>query len=327
MIITRAPLRMSFAGGGSDLPSYYEQFGGAVVSTAIDKYVYVTINKKFDDAIRISYSQTEIVETVSEVQHPLIRACMSHTGVTSGIEITTIADIPSKGTGLGSSSAFTVALLQGLYACQGKYASAEQLAEEACHIEIDVCGAPIGKQDQYATAFGGLNYIQFMKDGQVDVKPILCPCPLVEQLQEHLIMFYTGRTRSASNILARQSEKTKKEKAVQTNLQKMVAMSEDMRTRLQQGDLTSFGEILGEGWRLKRDLTEGISDSLIDDWYDRGVSAGAIGGKILGAGAGGFLIFYAPPERHQAICHSLPELRQVPVSFERAGSNVIFYRP
>lgn len=327
MIITRAPLRMSFAGGGSDLPSFYEQFEGAVVSTAIDKYVYVTINKKFDNTLRISYSQTENVNSAAEVQHSIVRACLNSTGIDGGIEITSVADIPSKGTGLGSSSAFTVALLQGLYAYKGEYVSAPRLAEEACNIEINVCGAPIGKQDQYAAAFGGFNYIKFQRNGHVDVLPIICKEGIQELLQDHLIVFYTGKTRSASGLLSKQNDNTRSKPQVQEQLVKMVALATDMRDCLQKGDVGGFGEILHQNWLLKRTLTEGISDATIDDWYERGLKNGALGGKILGAGAGGFLVFFAPPDRHEAIRHCLPELRPFPVSFECIGSRVIFYRP
>ena len=325
MIITRAPLRMSFVGGGSDLPAYYEQFDGAVISSSINKYVFVTINKKFDDAIRVSYSKTENVEHVSEIQHEIVRACMVHTGVTHGIEITTIADIPSHGTGLGSSSAFTTAILQGLYAFNGQYISATQLAKEACYIEINVCGAPIGKQDQYASAFGGFNYLRFNKNGTVTVTPIICSPLTLHYIESNLIMLYTGRTRSASALLAKQSEKSKCDEKTKATLQEMVALTNTLRDELQANKPDSFGEILHQNWMLKRSLMSDISDDSIDSWYECGRKAGAIGGKILGAGSGGFLLFYAPRERHPAIIQSLPELRHIPFKFESNGSSVIFY--
>lgn len=325
MIITRAPLRMSFVGGGSDLASYYERYGGAVISSAINKYVFVTINKKFDDAIRISYSLTENVPNIGEVQHAIVRACMLYTGVTSGVEITTIADIPAHGTGLGSSSSFTTSLLQGLYAYKGQYISAAQLAEEACHIEIDVCGSPIGKQDQYAAAFGGFNHILFNRDGTVVVTPIICDKNTIKTIEKNLLMLYTGRTRSASTLLAKQTARTREDATVQTNLHKMVALTEVLRDELQANKVESFGEILHTNWQLKRSLMSGISDDYIDDWYNRGLNAGATGGKILGAGAGGFLLFYAPQDRHEAIIQALPELRPIPITFEQNGTSVIFY--
>ena len=327
MIITRTPLRMSFVGGGSDMPAYYEKFGGAVVSTAIDKYVFITVNKKFDDDIRISYSRTEEVKQVGEIEHSIVRAALNKVGIAGGVEITTIADIPSSGTGLGSSSSFTVGLLHALYAYQGKYVSSAQLGEESCSIEIDICGAPIGKQDQYAAAFGGFNLIRFHQNGTVDVEPMICPLAASQKLEENILMLYTGRTRSANNILSEQSKKSASSKTVQETLHKMVAQTIDFAKAMQTDDCDAVGEILHEGWQLKRSLTDGISDSHIDSWYEKGRKAGALGGKILGAGAGGFLMFYAPKERHAAIAHALPELRPIPVRFERTGSKVIFYRP
>lgn len=327
MIITRTPLRMSFVGGGSDMPAYYEKFGGAVVSTTIDKYIFITVNKKFDDNIRISYSRTEEVRHVAEIEHSIVRAALNKTEINGGIEITTIADIPSSGTGLGSSSTFTVGLLHALYAQKGKYAGAAQLGEESCTIEIDVCGAPIGKQDQYAAAFGGFNLIKFNEDGTVDVQPIICPISAVRTLEENILLLYTGRTRNANKILAEQSKRSASSRDVQESLHKMVTQTIDFAKAMQAEDCDAVGEILHEAWQLKRSLTTGISDNLIDSWYETGRRAGAIGGKILGAGAGGFLMFYAPKDRHPAIIHALPELRPIPISFEEAGSSVIFYRP
>lgn len=326
MIITSTPLRMSFVGGGSDLPAYYEGFGGAVVSTAIDKYVFVTINRKFDDAIRISYSKTENVGTVAEIEHGLVRAALNLLHIRGGLEITTIADIPSSGTGLGSSSSFTVGLLHALHAYKGEYVGAARLGEESCHIEIDICGAPIGKQDQYAAAFGGLNLIKFNRDGSVDVSPIVCAPGTVRRLQENLLLLYTGRTRLANAILSQQSRKCASSAATQETMHKMVRQTVDFAEAMQRDDCDAIGDILHEAWCLKRSLTPGISDAAIDAWYDAGRSAGARGGKLLGAGAGGFLLFYAPRDRHEAIMHALPELRPVPFSFESAGSRIIFYR-
>ncbi len=318
---------MSFVGGGSDLPAYYEQFGGAVVSTAIDKYVFVTINKKFDDAIRLSYSKTETVQRVGEIEHSLVRAALTLAGISGGVEITTIADIPASGTGLGSSSSFTVGLLHALYAYKGQYVGAEQLADESCKIEIDICGAPIGKQDQYAAAYGGFNLIKFHPDGTVEVKPLICSAKTTKRLEENILMLYTGRTRSANHILAEQSALCASSTKTQEVMHKMVAQTTHFTQALQRGECDTVGEILHEAWLLKRSLTSGISDSSIDDWYAQGRKAGAVGGKILGAGAGGFLMFYAPKERHPAIIQALPKLRAVPVKFEYSGSNVVFYTP
>lgn len=325
MIITRTPLRISFAGGGSDMPSYYTKYGGAVVSTAISKYIYVTINKKFDDAIRLSYSKTEHVTSVGEIEHGIARAVLTLTNVRGGVEITTIADIPASGTGLGSSSSFTVGLLHALHAYQGRYVGAAQLGAESCHIEIDVCNAPIGKQDQYAAAYGGFNFIRFEPDGNVTVEPLICPPAARDTLERNILLLYTGRTRSANTILAEQSANSAASSGTQAALRRMTALTNDFAQAMQRGDCDAVGDILHEGWELKKHLASGISNAAIDSWYDTGRRAGATGGKILGAGAGGFLLFYAPQEKHPAIIQALPELRPMPINFERTGSQVIFH--
>jgi D-glycero-alpha-D-manno-heptose-7-phosphate kinase len=324
MIISRTPLRMSFAGGGSDLPSFYRHFGGAVVSTAINQFVYVTVNQKFDDHIRVSYSRTENARSVPRIRHPLVREAMRLLGIKGGVEITSVADIPAKGTGLGSSSTFTVGLLHALHAFAERHASADQLAREACEIEIERCGEPIGKQDQYAAAFGGLNFIQFQPDDSVTVEPIICRRQTIERLQSHLVIFYTGITRSASGILAHQQKAMASEKKKQSVMQRMVKQAHALRQQLQQNDLSGFGELLHEGWELKKTLAAGISSGVIDGWYAQARKAGASGGKLLGAGAGGFLVFYAPPERHEAIARVLPKLRRMDFRFEPQGSRIIF---
>ncbi len=325
MIISRTPFRVSFVGGGSDLPDYYRRFGGAVISSSIDKYVFITINKKFDNRIRVSYSQTENVDQASEVSHRLIRACLQKLDLYNGVEITSISDIPSSGSGLGSSSAYAVGLLHVLHAFQGRYVSKEELAAQACHVEINICGEPIGKQDQYAAAYGGLNYIRFNPDDTVDVEPIICDGKVVRDLQDSLIMFYTGISRSASDILSKQRELTASDADKQATMGRMVGLTDVLRAELQRGNLDAFGEILHESWMLKRSLTSEISSSAIDDWYERARGAGAIGGKILGAGGGGFLLFFAPPDRHEKIAWTLPELRPVSCRLERSGTRIIFF--
>jgi D-glycero-alpha-D-manno-heptose-7-phosphate kinase len=324
MIISRTPLRMSFLGGGSDLPVFYRRFGGAVVSTAINQFIYVTINRKFDEQIRVSYSRTEEARNVDRVKHPLVREALKLLEVSGGVEITSIADIPAKGTGLGSSSSFTVGLLHVLHAYAGRYASAEQLAREACQIEIERCGEPIGKQDQYAAAYGGLNYIEFRPDDTVRVEPIICRRATLELLQEQTLTFYTGLTRSAGGILRAQQSAMASGRKQQAVMKRMVALAGLLRTQMQQNQVAGFGELLHEGWVLKRSLTTGISNGAIDEWYARGRKAGALGGKLLGAGAGGFLMFSAPPERHAAITQALSELRRVDFGFEPQGSRIIF---
>lgn len=327
MIISKTPMRMSFVGGGSDLSSFYRRYGGAVVSTAIDKYMYITVNQKFDSGIRASYSLTEEVETVHEIKHPLIRAGLNLVGIEGGIEIASMADIPSRGTGLGSSSSFTVGLLHALYGFKNQHVSDEQLAAESCHIEIEICGEPIGKQDQYAAAYGGLNYIRFHPDESVTVDPIVCDADTMTRLQDHILVFFTGRSREASTLLAEQSKKTASEKKIQDTLVKMVSLAEDLKRELEHNNLDAFGEILHQNWILKKTLVDGISDGEIDDWYETARKAGALGGKLLGAGKGGFMMFFADPERHAAIVHALPELREVQFRFDTNGSQIIFYRP
>jgi D-glycero-alpha-D-manno-heptose-7-phosphate kinase len=316
---------MSFVGGGSDLPSFYREFGGAVLSTAIDKYIYITVNKRFDDSYRVSYSRTEEVPTIEEVQHPLARECLRLAECSDGIEITSIADIPARGTGLGSSSSFVVGLLHALHAYAGRYVSAGRLAQEACQIEIERCGEPIGKQDQFAAAFGGLNVIRFHPDDRVDVEPIVCRPGVVAELQKQFLTFYTGATRSASALLAKQAQDVAADHAKQQCLRRMVALVDETRRALQGGNLEEFGSLLDENWRLKVSLTAGISNDQVDRWYRLAREAGAWGGKLLGAGEGGFLLVQAPIERHEAVRRSLQELREVPLGFERNGSQIIFY--
>jgi D-glycero-alpha-D-manno-heptose-7-phosphate kinase len=278
---------MSFAGGGSDMASYYRRHGGAVLSTAIDKFVFVNVNKKFDDGIRVAYSRTEEVASAADVQHPLVKATLDEVDIKGGVEITTIADIPSAGTGLGSSSSFTVGLINALSAFKGIYRSSGDLGRLSSEIEIERCGAPIGKQDQYAAAFGGFNLIEFKPDDSVVVSPVIMGRDKLQQLQDNLLMFYTGRTRSANELLQRQDQ-AMKQMSKDDAMGRMVALCYDMRLELMGGNIDAAGEVLHEGWMLKKTLAEGISDPTIDGWYEAARAAGATGGKILGAGAGGF---------------------------------------
>jgi len=324
MIISRTPLRMSLVGGGTDLPVFYRKYGGAVVSTAINQFVYITVNKKFDQRIRVSYSKTEEARSVERIKHPLVREAMKLLGLKGGVEITSIADIPARGSGLGSSSTFTVGLLHALHAYAERYASAEQLAREACEIEIQRCGEPIGKQDQYAAAFGGFNFIEFNPDDSVSVEPILCKRETLQRLQQNLLVFYTGIVRSASAILKDQQEIVLAEKSKQKMLCRMVELARELKAELQRNNLDAFGEIIHANWELKRSLTDQISTSQIDTWYQTARQRGAIGGKLLGAGSGGFMMFYAPPERHEAIMDGLKDLRRIDIRFEPQGSKIIF---
>jgi len=323
MIITQTPLRASFLGGGTDIPAFYRRFGGAVLCTAISKYVYVTVNPKFDERIRVSYSVTEEVDHAAEVKHPLVNAVLRKLGVSGSIEITSIADIPGRGSGLGSSSAFAVGLLNAIHAHLQNYVSAAQLAAEACHVEIDMCGEPIGKQDQYAAAFGGLRFIRFNEDDTVSVESVAIPPVAQTRLNNSLMLFYTHITRSASPILQRQTEEVVASIAKQASLRAMAAQAQELRAALEAGEVTALGAALDEAWQLKRSLSDGISNPAIDDWYARARAAGAAGGKLLGAGGGGFLLFYAEPDRHEALTRALPELKPVPVRFGTGGSKIM----
>jgi D-glycero-alpha-D-manno-heptose-7-phosphate kinase len=327
MIISRTPLRMSFVGGGSDLPCFYRRHGGAVISTAVDKYIYVNINRKFDGGIRLAYSKTEEVDSVSKIEHKIVRAALECLSAEGGMEITTIADIPSRGTGLGSSSSFTVGLINAVSAYLGRYVSADDLGRLSCDVEIDRCGEPIGKQDQFAAAYGGLNLIEFKADDSVLVTPIIMPAEARRSLENRIIVFYTGMMRSASHILKAQSEALSTDESKRASLIRMVELTYRLRDEMQAGNLEAFGEILHDNWNLKKTLADGVSTSDIDDWYNLGRSAGALGGKILGAGSGGFLMFYAPEDRHQEIEAKLHFLRKIDFKFDPLGSRIIFYNP
>ncbi len=324
MIISRTPLRISFAGGGSDLPAFYRDEPGAVLSTAINKYIYITVNRKFDEKIRASYSITEIVDHVDELRHELIREALKLVAPPCGIEITSISDIPSQGTGLGSSSTYTVGLLNSLYGHIGQHVGAERLAREACAIEIEHCRKPIGKQDQYIAAYGGLQFIQFNPDESVYVDPVICSQETKVRLQEGLLMLYTGMTRSADNILHEQSLNTTNDHGKRSVVRRMSQLARDLRDALVANDLDGFGETLHESWTEKRKMASGISNPQIDAWYETARRNGALGGKILGAGGGGFLLLYTPQECFLDILRALPELRPIPFHLEPQGSKIIY---
>jgi len=326
MIVSKTPLRMSFVGGGSDLPAFYREEVGAVLSTTIDKYMYICVNRKFDGSIRISYSKTENVKHRNDVEHPLVREALEMVDIDEGIEIVSMADIPSKGAGLGSSSTYTVGLLNALYAYRNRFVSKEELASQACEIEISRCNEPIGKQDQYAAAYGGLNFIRFHPDESVSVDPVMCKPDLVRQIEDFTLVFFTGLTRSASAVLSHQLEAMKTTHS-RMLMRRMVALAYDMKQQLESGTLEHFGDLLDENWHLKTQLSSRITDPQIELWYERGMSQGALGGKLLGAGNGGFLMFYAPPHRHAQIKTALFDLKPVKFSFERSGTQIVFYQP
>jgi D-glycero-alpha-D-manno-heptose-7-phosphate kinase len=316
---------MSFVGGGSDLASFYRKSGGAVVSTAVNKYIYINVNQKFDSGIRLAYSKTEEVANVEEIEHNLVKAALKHLGIEGGLEITSIADIPSQGTGLGSSSSFTVGLLQALNAFKGKHVSSEKLGKDSCTIEIDMCGEPIGKQDQYAAAYGGFNLIEFKKDDSVIVSPVICKPDTIKEIEANTLVFYTGITRSASTLLKQQTKDFASDIIKQNSMLRMVELAYQLFHELQNNNCKTFGEILHENWMLKKSLAAEISSSFIDDCYSAAMNAGAIGGKILGAGSGGFLMLYALKKNHHKIKSALSALRLIDMEFEPLGSRIIFY--
>ena len=323
MIISRTPLRMSFAGGGSDLAAYYKTGFGAVVSSALNMYIYITVNRKFDDLIRASYSQTEIVESVDELQHNIIRECLRMVGIKKGVEIVYMGDIPlgSAGTGLGSSSSLAVGVLNALYAYKGEYVSAERLAREACEIEIDILKSPIGKQDQYIAAYGGLQNIRFNRDESVFVDPVICQRKTKELLNDRLMLFYTGTMRASSSILTEQKRNTN---ANLHHLDELVRLAKELRDVLEKDDLSRFGEILHEGWLAKTQLAGNVTNPQIDEYYARASRAGATGGKILGAGGGGFLLLYCENGKQASVRRALSELKESPFRFEPQGSKIIY---
>lgn len=321
MIITKTPFRISFAGGGSDMADFYEKYGGCVLSTSINRYCYISIHPYFDSRYTLlKYSENELVEELPQIRHRIFN-CVLNERCIHGVEIVSTADVPG-GTGLGSSSTFTVGLLNALNCYQGKYMSKGAIAEKACEIEIQKLGSPIGKQDQYAAAFGGLNFIRFHPDGAVSVSPINMKGSSYRELERNLMMFYTGDTRSTNAILSEQ-KKNIGTQAKADNLKKMCALAEDMRTALEQNKLNSFGDLLNEGWKLKRTLASGISNPAIDEAYEAAMKNGALGGKLLGAGGGGFLLFYCPPERQEQLRVAL-RLRSFPFSFEKDGTSVVY---
>ncbi len=321
MIISRTPFRISFAGGGTDIKDYYSCGYGAVTSTAINKYMYITVHPSFyDNKILLKYSRTEEVNDAEEVKHPLIRESLKAAGIRSGIVITSIADVPG-GTGLGSSSSFTVGLLHALFAYQGKYLSKKKLAEIACKIEIGILKEPIGKQDQYAAAFGGLNHIRFNQDESVFVQPVMIKPDVKKKLEENLIIFFTGIRRSASSVLKEQKANTSSKLE---GLDKLRELAEEINKSLIEGNLDEFGNILHKGWLLKKSLCTKVSNDSIDKIYDKAMKNGAMGGKLLGAGAGGFFLFYCPKEQQNKLSDALG-LKQLEFKFDGEGTKIIDY--
>jgi D-glycero-alpha-D-manno-heptose-7-phosphate kinase len=323
MIIVQTPLRVSLFGGGTDFPTFYREHGGCVLTSAIDKYIFVTIKKRFDDKLRVGWTRTEMVDTIDEIQHELIREALRKTGITKGVEISTMGDVPSEGggTGLGSSSTVTVGALHAMYALRRRLVLSEQLAREACDIELDILGKPIGIQDQYIAAYGGLRFMEFNGDDSVTCHEIELDKRSMRYLNESFLLFFTGMTRKAENILAEQKANINGRLSV---LCEMKHIAYSAYQELQQGRLEAIGQLLHESWLLKKRLASQVSNGTLDDMYETARKAGAIGGKISGAGGGGFLLLYCPQERQEAVRDALSGLQELPFRMGQDGSKVIF---
>ncbi len=322
MIIVQTPLRVSFFGGGTDFPSYYIEEGGAVLSSAIDKYIFITLKKRFDQKLRVGYTKTEMVDTVDQIQHTLIREAFRKTGISQGIEITTTGDIPSEGSGLGSSSTVTVGALHAMYTHLSELPTAEQLADDACHIEIDILKSPIGKQDQYIAAYGGMRFFEFNTDGSVRSEKIRLDDDKRRALNDNFLLFYTGLTRKADSILEEQRNNIVDRLPILRRIKETAYIA---RGELEAGNIDILGDLLHEGWALKKQLAGKISNDYIDDLYAAARKAGALGGKITGAGGGGFLLLYCHHHKHNAVRSALRSLQELPFQLERDGSKVIFH--
>ncbi|MCL4534271.1 MAG: galactokinase [Bacteroidetes bacterium] len=326
MIVTRAPLRIPFGGGGTDLHSYYSRYGGFILSAAINRYVFISLNRlKVEDTYRIKYSQSEIVTQVDEIKHPLVREALRSLDVPGGIEITSMADVPS-GTGLGSSGSFLVALLTGLHACKRDHLPTWALAEEACHIEIEKVGQPAGKHDQYMAAFGGLTCLDIAPNGEVNVAPLKITGHDLDQLRSSLTVYYTGIVRSSFDILKEQSQGAQRDDGqVVESLHRIKEIGQTIKRSLERGDLDRFGELMDEHWQAKKRMSGKISDGRIDHWYEVGRRNGALGGKLMGAGGGGFLMFYCPNGGKADLRRAMAEegLRELSFDFDLEGAKVL----
>ena len=320
MIIVQTPLRVSFFGGGTDFPSFFQKEEGCVLSTAIDKYIFVTIKKRFDDKIRVGYTKTELVDSIDEIQHELIREAFRFSGVEKGVEITTMGDIPA-GSGLGSSSTVTVGALHAMYAHQSKTIPTEQIARQACEIEIKNLHKPIGIQDQYIATYGGFRFFRFMPDSKVITEKVELSDTQKQRLNENLLLFYTGITRKAETILDEQKTNISKRMYV---LQEIKGIAFEAYQQLKSGNIDCLGNLLHESWQLKKQLASQISNGKIDEWYSEARKKGALGGKITGAGGGGFLLLYCPYEYRDKVRSVLCHLREVPIRLETDGTKVIF---
>jgi D-glycero-alpha-D-manno-heptose-7-phosphate kinase len=323
VIITRTPLRITLGGGGTDLPSYYERRGGAVLSAAINKYIYIAVNQTFTEDYFIKYSQMERTEGVDEIEHPIIREALKLHPVGPSIELVSLADIPA-GTGLGSSGAFTVGLLRTLYSLKREHIAAGALAEEACRIEIDLLNRSGGKQDQYIAAFGGLTHFDIERDGRVHVSPLMIAQETMLDLEERLLLFFTGYARDSDQMLAEQQKRSEQgDEEMLANLDTVAEIGEETKEALEAGDTHRFGELMDVHWQNKRKRSEGMSSDAVDRWYEAGRDAGALGGKLVGAGAGGFLLFYAEDQAPLREAMANEGLREVRFSFDHDGSHLV----
>jgi D-glycero-alpha-D-manno-heptose-7-phosphate kinase len=324
MIITRSPLRITLGGGGTDLPSYYEKFGGSLISAAITKYVYITLHENFSNGLIVKYSKTENVENSSQIEHPIIRNAFEFVGIDGkGLELSSMADIPS-GTGLGSSSSFTTALLKALHVYKKNIVNARELAEQACHIELDLLKEPIGKQDQFISTYGGITQFTFNKNGLIQTEPLRINEETLGRLSDNLLLFFTGYSRSASNILKEQDQKSKQDdKKMNDNLHFVKEIGFKSKNLLENGDLVGFAELMNIHWQHKKKRSNNMSNSKINHWYDSAIQNGAIGGKLIGAGGGGFLMFYSEnKEKLRKIMYSFG-LKEVRFNFDFEGTKQI----
>jgi len=328
MIITRTPLRISFFGGGTDYPIWYREHGGAVLSTAIDKCCYITCRHLppfFEYHSRVSYSKVENVHENRAIEHPSVRGCLEYLGIEEGVEIHHVADLPAR-TGLGTSSAFTVGFLLGLYALREQMRNKHALALDAIHVEQDILKEAVGSQDQISAAYGGFNRINFHTNGSFDVKQVIAPAARLAELQQHSVLFFTGFSRIASEVAKEQIRVTSQRQRELETMRQMVDEAEDIVSNPNRS-IAEFGKLLNEAWQIKRTLTGNITNGTLDDIYEAGRSAGALGGKLLGAGGGGFMLFLVPPERRRELRQRLKNLLCVPFSFSNRGSHVVVYEP
>ncbi|MBU4198561.1 MAG: kinase [Verrucomicrobia bacterium] len=326
MIISRTPFRISFFGGGTDYPVWYNEHGGAVLATSINRYCYINcryLPPFFEHKFRIVYSMVEDVRTIEDIKHPAVRKGLQFMRITDGVEIHNDSDLPARA-GLGSSSSFTVGLLHALHGMRGEMCTRMQLAQEAIHVERDLIGENVGAQDQVTAAFGGLNVIRFSPGDRITIHPVTLPLDRIHLLQNHLLLYFTGFSRNASEIAADQIRNTPK---MEKELQAIQAMVDEAMKIIGSGDIGDFGRLLHEGWEIKRSLSAKISNAYLDDIYARGLAAGAIGGKLLGAGGGGFMLFFVPPDKQVHFRRQMAPLLHVPFEFESLGSQIIFYEP